>query len=110
MTDLPQAAIPSEETAWYTESWMKIRPRFITVAAELILSVEVLAALGLFYAVFRFMILLGVPAYSLDFLEQVDLWAAKAVFLTFSVGFVIQVVLGTYFSAVASKSPTKEET
>jgi len=96
------STVSTVQRYWWAEAWLRARPRFIAVATELIVSVELLLALGFFYLVFRLLILLGVPSDSLEFLERVDIWAIKAVFLTFSAAFVIQFTLEAYISAKSS--------
>lgn len=104
------AAASSMQRCWWVEMWAGARPRFVAVGTELIISVELLLALGFFYLIFRLMILGGVPAESIEFLERVDLWAIKAVFLTFSIAFVIQFLLEAYSSISGSIVSLKGKT
>jgi hypothetical protein len=78
---------------WWIESWSKARDRVVAAFAELIGTVTLLVALGLIYFVLRLMILVGMPADGIQFLEAVDFWAFKAVFITFAMAFVLEAIL-----------------
>jgi hypothetical protein len=78
---------------WWIESWSKARDRVVSAVAELIGTVALLVALGFIYFGLRLMILVGMPADGIQFLENVDFWAFKAVFLTFAIAFVVEAIL-----------------
>jgi len=99
---------PSKQQYWWVEAWAGARARFIAIATEMIVSVGLLLGLATIYFSLRLLILAGVPAEELDFLKRADLWAVKAVFLTFSFAFVIQSVIGSYASITSSINSIKE--
>lgn len=78
---------------WWIEAWWNARDRVVAVFTELIATIALLIALGLIYFALRLMILVGMPADGIQFLETVDFWAFKAVLFTFSIGFVLQAAL-----------------
>jgi hypothetical protein len=93
----PVAGIASPvQKYWWAEAWAGARARFVAVSAEIIANVGLLLGLAIIYLFLRLLIVAGVPAESIQFLERVDLWAVKAVFLTFSFTFVIQSLIGSY--------------
>lgn len=90
--------------------WLGARPRFIATGTEVIAIAGLLLGLGIIYLILRLLIVVvGVPADDVAFLERVDVWAVKGVSLTFSVTFVIQSVLGSYASLVRSKDSEKSK-
>jgi hypothetical protein len=104
------STVSSLDRYWWAEAWAGARPRFIGISTELIVSVGLLLALGVFYLVLRFLVLVaGVPVEEVDFLKRVDLWAVRAVFLTFSIAFVIQLAIGAYASGKNAWDSTKEK-
>jgi len=72
-------------------------------------SVALLLALAIFYLFLRLLIAAGVPAEEIDFLKRADLWAVKAVFLTFSFAFVVQSAISSYASVIDSKNSIREK-
>lgn len=96
------AAVPSAMQYWWAEAWTGARPRFVATSAEIIANVGLLLGLAIIYLFLRLLIVAGVPTEETKFLLRVDLWAVKAVFLTFSFTFVIQSVIGAYASVAAS--------
>jgi hypothetical protein len=78
---------------WWVEAWWSARDRVVAALTELIATVALLMALGFIYFILRLMILAGMPADGIAFLESVDFGAFKAVLLTFSIAFVLQAIL-----------------
>jgi hypothetical protein len=103
------SALSSSQQYWWAEAWAGARPRFISISTEIIVSVALLLAFAVFYLFLRLLIVAGVPAEEIDFLKRADLWAVKAVFLTFSFAFVIQSVMGSYASVAGSIISIKEK-
>jgi len=99
--------IPSRKQPWWAEAWSGARPRFIATSSEIIANVGLLLGLAIIYLFLRLLILAGVPAEEIQFLARVDLWAVKAVFLTFSFTFVIHSAIGSYASVAASITSIK---
>lgn len=103
------AVISSAQRYWWAEAWAEARPRFIATSTEIIVSVGLLLALAIFYLSLRLLIVAGVPAEGIEFLERADLWSVKAVFLTFSLGFVLQSVMGSYALVARSRNSIREK-
>ena len=81
----------------------------MAIGAEIMVSVALLLAFAVFYLFLRLLIVVGVPAEELEFLKRSDLWAVKAVFLTFSFAFVVQSALGSFASIKSSYGSIKGE-
>jgi hypothetical protein len=92
---------------WWAEAWAGARHRFIATSSEIRANVGLLLGLAIIYLFLRLLIVAGVPAEDIQFLERVDLWAVKAVFLTFSFTFVIHSAVGSYASVAASIASIK---
>lgn len=107
MPDIEQTVSPVTQRFWFSEAWTGARPRFIAILTEIIVSLGLLFGLLAFYWFLRLLILAGVPADAVSLLETVDLWAVKAVFLTFSLAFVIQSALGALSSIGDARRATK---
>lgn len=95
MSELEQVpVVPPVQRYWWDEAWVGARPRFIASAKEIILSVQLLLALAIFYMFSRLLIVVGVPADSVKILERVDFWLIFAVIVTFGLFFLLELIIG----------------
>ncbi len=101
MSEPEQVVAAHAKPYWWIEAWWNARGRVVAAFTELIATVALLVALGSIYFALRLMILAGMPADGIQFLESADFWAFKAVLLTFSIGFVLEAILSAKASLKA---------
>ena len=95
MPELEQTPVVSPvQRYWWGKAWVGARPRFIASAKEIILSVQLLLALAIFYLFSRLLIFVGVPVESVKILERVDFWLIFAVIVTFGLFFLLELIIG----------------
>jgi hypothetical protein len=81
---------------WWSEAWKGSRKRIIIISTEFIVSSGLGISLALFFLLIRLFRLAGLPADTCAFIEGVDAFAIKAVFIAFAILFVIDAFAGVW--------------
>lgn len=94
---------------WWSDAWKGARKRIIITASEFIASSGLGISLALFFLLIRLFRLAGLPNETCDFIERVDTWAIKAVFVTFAIMFVADASIGAWERLKSSKHSSSEQ-